>query len=216
MQGKDPSGRLINYKAMRLVIGAIAFLLSPVVWALSGEDTLRSVSSSYWTDSRDIFVGSLIAVGFFMSAYNGSGNRRDWEYWLSKVACVCAVLVALFPTKGIYDADTAACWILAITPTPKTVHYAAAILLFLCLIALLWFFSWRAKRKGSIGRSRLYRAVSIAMVAGMVCVYLLTGSLFWLEAWGLTFFGIGWLIAGGYSSGSSDAAAGHPLVAGNR
>ncbi len=68
MQTNTAAKRQINYKTMRRIVGAIALLLAPVVWILSGEPELTSISISYWTDSRDVFVGALIAIGFFLSA----------------------------------------------------------------------------------------------------------------------------------------------------
>ena len=100
MQTNTAAKRQINYKTMRRIVGAIALLLAPVVWILSGEPELTSISISYWTDSRDVFVGALIAIGFFLSAYNGAGEGKDWEFWLGKAAGVFATCVALFPTRG--------------------------------------------------------------------------------------------------------------------
>ncbi len=202
--------RLINHKVMRIVVGIIALTLSPVVWILSGQsEALTSISISYWTDSRDVFVGALIAVGFFLSAYNGAGDGKDWEYGLSKAACVFAVCVALFPTAGFSQLDVPANWILAISGliglSPENIHNAAAVLLFACLIALMWFFSNRAMEKGIPHRAYFYRAICIAMVAGIVGL-LLADALFWAEAWGLSLFGLGWLVAGSYKT--VEAAAG--------
>jgi len=214
MQSKALLGRQINYKVMRVIVGVIALLLSPVVWFLSGsEKSLTSVSISYWTDSRDIFVGSLIAVGFFLSAYNGAGNGRDWEYLLSKVACAFAICVAIFPTKGFSPEDIPANWVQALAGSiglaPGVIHYGAAVLLFACLIALMWFFSVHAMKKGKTGRSYFYRGVSILMVVGIAGLFLMgkvlgrEDTIFWVEVWGLTLFGLGWLVAGSYRSDSS-------------
>lgn len=200
--------RQVNYKAMRIVVGVIALLLSPIVYYLSGEGPdLASISASYWTDARDIFVGSLVAVGFFLATYNGSGKTRDSEYYLSKAACVFAGLVAIFPTKG----GTPAKWVNHIADAvwlcTGQIHYASAVLLFICLMALMWFFSIRARLKGSEVRSLMYRAISIAMGVGMALIYLVgeyvlvrRDTVFWVEVWGLTLFGIGWLRAGTYKS----------------
>jgi len=211
MQTDPSSKRQINYKVMRVIVGTIAILLSPVVWLLSdSENGLTSISISYWTDSRDIFVGSLIAVGFFLSAYNGAGGEKDREYILSKFACVFAVVVAIFPTKGFSDLNIPAKWVTGIAESigliPQYIHYTAAILLFACLIALMWFFSIRAKSKGRPGRALFYRSISILMGTGIVVIYLigtifeLSDTTFWVEFWGLSLFGLGWLVAGSYKS----------------
>lgn len=217
MQTELSPKRQINHKVMRVIVGVIALALSPAVWVLSGGgDEITSISISYWTDARDVFVGSLIAVGFFLSAYNGTGDRKDWEFWLSKAACVFAVCVALFPTQGFNETHIAADWVQtaagAIGLMPKTVHYGAAVLLFACLIALVLFFSVRAMKKGKPHRANTYRVIAALMMIGILCGGIiavkgnLDGMIFWVEAWSLTLFGIGWLVAGSYRSDDLKAA----------
>lgn len=206
--------RQINHKTMRVVVGVIALLLTPAVYLLSGtHEPLTSISISYWTDARDVFVGSLIAVGFFLSAYNGSGTGRDFEYVLSRLSCVFAICVALFPTVGFDGSSAGPAWVVRtaglVGLLPHHIHYAAAVLLFLCLIAMMWFFSNRARQKGKRGRSNLYRAISIAMAVGIVALLVVGSALSWtntvllVELWGLTLFGLGWLTAGAYRTDPS-------------
>lgn len=213
--------RIINHKTMRRVIGVIAIGMPITVLLLSDYQKLTSISISYWTDSRDIFVGSLIAVGFFLFAYNGTGNRRDSEYWLSKAACIFAICVAFFPTEGFSDEDKPAKWILDFTEsigqTPDIIHNGSAILLFLCLFFLMLFFSCRAKDKGKLNRSKFYLVVSLCMLFGMPSVYFIGNAyewydtIFWVELVGLLLFGIGWFAAGFYhtedSSSDKDVSA---------
>jgi hypothetical protein len=201
--------RQINYKTMRVVVGAIAILLAPVVFFLAGSrEPLTSISISYWTDARDIFVGSLITVGFFLSAYNGSGGGKDLEFYLSKLSCVFAICVALFPTEGFDINDMPPVWAADLAGVfglkAHHIHYGAAVLLFVCLIAMMWFFSVRASRKGSKARKKAYLAVGGLMSGGLIAIVLLGSVFSWakkiliVEVWELTLFGIGWLIAGSY------------------
>ncbi|MDX1811986.1 MAG: hypothetical protein R3240_08570 [Gammaproteobacteria bacterium] len=203
--------RQINHKVLRVVVGCIALLLAPTVYFLSGSDKpLTSISISYWTDSRDIFVGSLVAVGFFLSAYNGGGNGRDCEYFLSKAACVFAICVAFFPTEGFSQEDIPVRWVRAITEIlntrPQYVHYFSAILFFACLIAMMWFFSKRAMAKGKAGRAYFYRTVSVLMATGIIVLGIYgrmthsSNTTLLIEIWGLSLFGIGWLVAGSYKT----------------
>ncbi len=201
--------RQINYKVMRVIIGLIAILLSPVVYMLSGVGSeLTSISISYWTDSHDIFVGSLVVVGFFLSAYNGGGEGIDIEYITSKLACVYAICVATFPTKGFTSQDVPYSWVRAIADsigmTSNSIHNATAILLFMCLIVLIWFFSVHAMEKGAPTRAWIYRGIIALMVVGAALIALLwklfewKDTLFYVEFWELTLFGAGWLVAGTY------------------
>ena len=212
MQAEDSPMRVINHKSMRQIIGLIAIQMPIVVVLLSGRPELSSISISYWTDSRDIFVGSLIAVAFFLSAYNGTGTcRKDTEFWLSKVACVSAIFVALFPTTDFDKCpDCAPAWTIYLSDLiflkPHQVHHVTSILLFICLILLMSFFSLRAKNKGAISRAKIYFGLSLGMLLGMPIVFVtgkLTGlfePVFWVEFVGLWLFGVGWFIAGWYKT----------------
>ena len=212
MQTEDSPMRVINHKSMRQIIGLIAIQMPIVVVLLSGRPELSSISISYWTDSRDIFVGSLIAVAFFLSAYNGTGTcRKDTEFWLSKVACVSAIFVALFPTTDFDKCpDCAPAWTIYLSDLiflkPHQVHHVTSILLFICLILLMSFFSLRAKNKGAISRAKIYFGLSLGMLLGMPIVFVtgkITGlfePVFWVEFVGLWLFGVGWFIAGWYKT----------------
>lgn len=204
--------RQINHKMMRVIVGCIAILLAPTVyWLANSDNPMTSISIAYWTDSRDIFVGSAIAIGFFLSAYNGTGEKKDWEYYLSKMAGLFAVCIAFFPTKNTLNEAVAVKWIqntvTYMGSTTETIHNISAICLFTCLIILMWFFSSRAISKGKPHRAYIYRAISILMGLGIISIFFLgkmvfklDSTVFWVEVWGLTLFGTGWLIAGSYTT----------------
>ncbi|NRB39778.1 MAG: DUF998 domain-containing protein [Pseudomonadales bacterium] len=205
--------RQINHKTMRVIVGLIALSISPSAYFLSGcPDKLSSISISYWTDAHDIFVGSLVAVGFFLSAYNGAGIKRDMEYYISRAACVFALCVAFFPTVGFNDSNVPAKWVLTITETlgvtPDIVHNLSAVLYFSCLITLICFFSVRAMKKGKAVRAYFYRVLAALMVIGIITLSIIgkvtdwDSTVFWIEVWGLTLFGVGWLVAGSYKAES--------------
>ena len=212
MQTQEKAMRVINHKTMRAIIGSIAILMPIFVVLLSGYQELSSISISYWTDSHDIFVGSLIAVAFFLSAYNGTGTcGKDMEYWLSKAAFIFALCVALFPTTDFNECeDCAPQWIMYISDSislePHEIHNTAAILLFICFFFLISFFSTRAKKKGKLFRSKFYQGISLSMLFGMPSVYFfgkISGwyePIFAVEVFGLSLFGVGWLVAGWYKT----------------
>ncbi len=91
---------------LRLGVGLLGILLPPALpfgnW-LAAEVTGRStddywpgsMSASYYTDTRNIFVGALCALGVFLICYRF--DRRD-DRW-STAAGVFAVGVALCPTS---------------------------------------------------------------------------------------------------------------------
>jgi len=196
---------------MPVIVGIIAVALGPVVWFLA-EESLSSISIAYWTDARDVFVGSLIAVGFFLAAYNGSGESRDLEFFLSKFSCVLAICVALFPTDGFNNHNSPPVWTASLTGgvglRPLHVHIGSAVSLFICLFVMMWFFSLRAMEKGKQGRSIIYRVIAVLMLGGMAVIGAIgyaiawANAVFYVEWWGLSLFGIGWFIAGCYKTES--------------
>jgi hypothetical protein len=90
MPQRQPVREEINSHTIKLVIGLIALLL-PIVVNWIADPPLKSISESYiapnlWT--RNIFVGSLWAIGAFLFAYNG---QSIFEMLLSRAAAICAV-----------------------------------------------------------------------------------------------------------------------------
>ncbi len=56
-----------------------------------------SISSYYYTDMRNLFVGILVAVGVFLHAYKG---HEKIDNILASLAALCALLVAFVPTSA--------------------------------------------------------------------------------------------------------------------
>ena len=67
---------VFDYKALRLLVGAIAFLLPWVVILVTYRAT-SSISASYHTKVRDVFVGALFVIGALLVAYNGHKIQLD-------------------------------------------------------------------------------------------------------------------------------------------
>jgi hypothetical protein len=101
---------VMDYRTLRTVIGGIALLLVPVVyianWILFTNHVSAclwpfnpripdSLSGSYYTHMRNLFVGGMCAMGVFFAAYRG---RDRWDNRLTNVAGVAALCIALFPT----------------------------------------------------------------------------------------------------------------------
>ncbi len=118
---------VLSYLGLRKAVGIIGFAL-PFVLAfgkilLQGPGIQSSISGYYYTDMRNIFVGSLCAIGVFLMSTKGY-DRRDEVAGI--LACVFAIGVALFPTTPDVGA----------TPQDKyigTLHLSFAALLFLTL-----------------------------------------------------------------------------------
>ena len=125
---------------LRLSVGVIGTSLpvTLLIWnAIKGVGTIvpASMSGSYYTSARNLFVGSLCALGVFLFGYRHTTrqNRCTW------FAGVCAVLVAFNPTAPARPLTEPA-WI-------NVVHHLAAIALIGTLGVFCWviFFAEHAK-----------------------------------------------------------------------
>src|SRR6185436_15068240 len=79
------------------VIGmALPFVLVFGKFVIQGGGIQSSMSSYYYTIMRDVFVGSLCAIGVFLGAYRGYAKIDSIA---GNFACVFALGTALFPTS---------------------------------------------------------------------------------------------------------------------
>ena len=100
---------VMDYRALRALIGVIAILLVPVVyignWLIftrhlgdcfgPNQGIPGSLSAFYYTHMRNLFVGAMCALGVFFVAYRGYG---EWDNRITNVAGLAAICIALFPT----------------------------------------------------------------------------------------------------------------------
>jgi len=199
---------VISYLLLRKTVGILGMAL-PIIVALGGllifnSKIQSSMSSYYYTGMRDVFVGILWTIGFFLFSYKGYDRRDNIA---SNLACVFAVIVSLFPTAP--DGST--------SPTENFiggVHLFFATLFFLILIYFcLFLFTQTNLNKQStdekLKRNVIYRICGYLMIACIVliAVYKLffdgPGSVsealhpvFWLEAIAIFTFGISWFTKG--------------------
>jgi len=184
-------------KRLRLGVGLVGIWL-PFVVTIGhsvnvGRFTLpSSISGAYYTSMRDVFVGSLSAIGVFLIFYRTSLAADI----LGTIAGLAAIGVALFPAK-----PDAVDLMVASTDTPgRVVHTIAAAVLFLSLAAFCFFLFPRTSRTG---RKIIYYVSGVAIVAGFVLA--LVGSqilpddventirpLFWGETVAILAFGVAW------------------------
>jgi hypothetical protein len=191
---------VFDYRALRLLMGLIAFAL-PFVVSIFSSTTLSSISASYYTEGRDAFVGMLSVVGAFLWAYNG---HTPTESKASKSASLAAISVAVFPTA----CDNCQ------SNLVSAIHAVSAVVLF-SILAYFCFGPFRDKTKGMAGkkgrRSRIYLACAWIMVGCMLVEVLATITLsretlhamritFLTETTALGAFGFAWIVAGKYFS----------------
>lgn len=191
-----------TYTRLRRGVGLMGTLLP---FALVAGDLLLTedralqgtMSAYYYTDMRNLFVGVIFAIGVTLICYRHAVR----QYWVTTIAGVMALLVALFPTP---PPGEPADWI-------NIVHAVSASVFALSLawVALVLFPRPYAGQPDS-SRSRstivLYRfcgTVIVASVAlGAIVVLLLpkgfapATTILWLESAATVAFGVSWLVKG--------------------
>ncbi len=191
-----PDEPIFDYRTLRLSMGVIALSL-PILVTLISNQRLESISASYYTNARDIFVGLMFVVAAFLFAYNG------WTLWqavASKFAALGAALLALFPTacKGCQPGLV------------SNIHEVGAATLFLVL-AYFCLGPFREKTKGRGGkkqlRSHIYLCCGCLILLSMLLIVVTPAQIkqdyrviFWCEWAALSSFGVAWIVAGKYLS----------------
>jgi hypothetical protein len=193
-------------RILRRGIGIVGLALPIVVTAGSlyyRRTWPGSLSGTYYTEMRNIFVGALWAVGVFLICYR-IGRLDDWLGWIAGLA---AILVAIFPTtpdSSTTDVSDADKWI-------GRIHYSSAAVLFGLLAVFCLFLFTRVDRRKRVTerkhvRNRIYRACGIVIAAaGVVALAsnLLSDAtydrykpLLICEALAVFAFGVAWLVKG--------------------
>jgi hypothetical protein len=197
-----------SYLALRKAIGilgvALPFILLLGAWLIFKTGLRTSISAYYYTGMRDVLVGTLWAIGFFLLSYKG----YDWVDDLAgNLACLFGIGVALFPTTP------------DLNPTPAQsvigiFHLAFAGLFFITLAFFSLFLFTKTQRlvnptPRKLIRNHVYRTCGWIMIA---CILLMTvytflpasaktslqdlSPIFWLETFAILSFGISWLVKG--------------------
>jgi len=180
-----------------MLIGACGILLplSCIYYAfVLGHGLQDSISDFYYTDVRNVFVGILFVLGFFLLTYKG---YEPIDSRFANAGFYFALGVALFPCKGDY----------------YYIHFISAFLLFSVFIFFsLKLFTLSVKKKGHAPdrdkRNAVYVACGWIMVACIVIIGLTFAfsslkdirlgfnTTFWLETIALISFAISWLTKG--------------------
>ena len=199
---------VFSYLTLRTTIGVLGmslpFIVSLGALVLFKTGFQSSISGYYYTGMRNVLVGTLWTIGFFLFSYKGYERVDDIA---GNLACLFAVGVALFPTSP--DGATQAGVLLV-----GTVHAVFAGLFFLILIYYCLFLFTKTdpqvpptKRKRQ--RNGVYRACgyTISVCILLIAIYMFLppqlASLFttyrpvyWLEALAILAFGLSWFTKG--------------------
>jgi len=164
----------------------------------------NSISGYYYTGTRDVFVGTLCAIGVFLISYRGYERSDDIA---GDLACVFAVGVALFPTAPGDPAMDGANLV-------GYIHLAFASLFFLTLTYFSLFLFTKTdptKRptRRKLQRNGVYKTCGYTMLLCLALIFVFhllpkgavlalanLHPLFWLEAVAIVAFGISWITKG--------------------
>lgn len=201
---RDPL--VLSYLGLRKAVGIIGFALPSVLAIgkilLQGPGIQSSISGYYYTAMRNVFEGSLCAIGVFLLSCRGYDRKDETA---GRLACAFAIGVALFPTTPDFGA----------TARDKVIggaHLSCAALFFLTLayFSIALFTKTTADKdptRQKLQRNAVYRVFGYTILA---CLLLIVAAglapikarverlspVFWLESVAIMSFGVSWLTKG--------------------
>ncbi|MDQ2090387.1 hypothetical protein [Marimonas arenosa] len=205
---------VLSFYRVRQALGLLG-LVFPVLLLLGGwlenARVQPSISDYYHTTLRDIYVGTLFAIGIFLVSYKGhvrENGERLSDNLAATLAGVGAFGLAVFPnqvvpgTKNIFE--------FFLGEYAKWGHFVAAVLF---LGAMAYLSLVKFARSGKPARRRIYRLCgwAILLFGGAATLFSIlrawtslgwsdtiesSGIIFWFEALGIWAFGISWLTKG--------------------
>ncbi len=199
---------LFAYRRLRRAIGYLGIFLPIILVLLSlfkffGTSIQPSISHYYFSNLREIFTGTLCAVGLFLICYKGNGNKVIWknDNLLTNLAGFMAIGVAFIPTDPI-GSSCSQCTLIAVDL--KGLHYGFAAVLFLtfAFLSINVFTIGQEPNKeipvSIVNENNIYRFCGYGII---VCIALIPLKLFGyatlvFEAIALFLFGSSWLIKG--------------------
>ncbi len=205
---EDKNTLVFSYLELRKVIGILGFTF-PFILSLGAYFIFRtgmqtSLSSYYHTDMRNVFVGTLFVIGFFLLSYKGYEPNDNWA---GNLGCIFAIGVALFPT----DADPVGNGGLSLT---GYIHFLFAALFFLTLIYFSRFLFIKTDpdkmpTKNKRKRNKVYKVCGYIMSLCLVLMAIFNflpnsaqsifrqlNPIYWLETFAILAFGFSWTIKG--------------------
>lgn len=219
-RSRDKNELIVNYMFLRQTVGWIGTLL-PIVLLAGGAFTSTarpdSMSGYYYTDMRNIFVGTLCALGVFLVAYRGYDGVDES---ITNVAGFAAIGVALFPTKPtVCTAGPGACPASSVTHLSThqqvvgDIHLVLAAVTLIALGLMALRFAKQSKQRFA-AENAIYRGSGITVLCCVLLAALSTllpasvkGQwpwLFFFEAVAVFAFGVSWFVKGRTIQGIRD------------
>lgn len=204
---------VISYMNLRSLIGILGMVLPLLcyVWCytFNNKIVLESISISYYSNFRDIFIGILVTASVFLITYKGYDILDNI---ITVLIGISGIGIALFPC----DTDTLLSnvnFLMLTNAQTSIVHYICAGLFFSLLSFNSLFLFTKSKEKVA-KRSRKYYRNYIYKICGLIIIIALVGVMatllfasrdyrnkshliLRLETIMLISFGTSWLVKGG-------------------
>ncbi|MCX8129520.1 MAG: DUF998 domain-containing protein [Clostridia bacterium] len=202
-----------SYLSLRRWIGILGILL-PLInilggWFISRIPVQSTISSYYYTNMRDFFVGILCVVSLFLITYDGY-NRFD--QLITSVAGVFGLGVAIIPCRSEQFPMPEVGLLRLSMPLSDTLHLICAVAFFTLLAIISIFLFTMTGQEKQITKQKRWRNI-IYVICGVTMLLSLLGAVLCLqfmpkemidkyrvilvfETLALFSFGISWLIKG--------------------
>ena len=212
---------VMSYRAQRQFLGYLGVALPLSLWLSSTRANVPlepSISDYYYTDMRDLLVGILCGIGFFLITYRGypaKPGERITDRQVSFFAGLGALGVAFFPVQraqqAICDAVSTPA---ALISQENLVHFGSATLFFIAtaIFCLHFFPKGENTPDGKPVWSRrryAYSLYGVAIVFALVMLFRYEFSdcqtrlgfdkihyVFWWESIAVVGFALAWLTKG--------------------
>ena len=205
---------VLSYHRVRLAVGILGVIL-PVILIIGGilsnNHLEPSISDFYHTTLRDIFVGTMFAIGIFLISYKGyQRDEGDWfsDDWVATLAGIAAFGLALFPneSQAVVTVSQEALGL----KVSSIFHYASALTFFVCLGIFCYY---QFPKTAQPTRRKIYFMCGHIIVISTILITITSymkvkGSpemkamvvdwnlVLWLEAIGVWAFAFSWLTKG--------------------
>lgn len=208
-----------SFLSVRQAIGILGLFLPAALLifaAFQRDGLLPSISHYYYSPMSDLFVGTMVAIGVFLWAYEGyrpDGAELITDKRVARAASLGAMGVAFLPIPP--EAETM-CTVVQCalgTNLSALVHYGSAVLFFAALAVfclVLFVKSAGPESAAKQARNRVFRTCGWVIVVALtiiVALGLLPGPelkaringislVFWLEAVAVVAFSVSWIVKG--------------------
>jgi hypothetical protein len=185
------------------------FVVRLGAYVLEGIPATDSISAYYYTGMRDIFAGTLFAIGIFLFLYRGPDKQDDV---LTNIAGAAAVGIGLLPMDPEYSAVIVARFPEVANPSCYVNHgplgyHLYVVSAFFAIISYLAIFRFPKPAPGVAvtrqkeSRNKVYVACGVVMIASFMAIIGLKfwaprESIFWPETFAIVSFAVAWLTKG--------------------